>query len=205
MISSSRQSDPPDLGVTMAGVRFRSPIGLGPIGGGSHFGKPEADKDREDEASLRFFLEHVRAGSSCLYLNFSYLTEATLGKLLEGTAPADPPRCTAAWGERFLRAHTPVAPYGLEGLYSTVSPGPSTPRIEAVEATLVSQRKLIEALKEQGPADVPIIGGVVGCGGLPDAYVDAARKCEELGLDLGSYVNCAAPCRPACEVGWITL
>jgi dihydroorotate dehydrogenase/NAD-dependent dihydropyrimidine dehydrogenase PreA subunit len=184
MTKIAHQSDSPGLDVTLAGVRFRSPIGLGPIGGGSHFGKPDADTDRERETSLRFLLEHVRAGSSCLYLNFSYLTEATLDKLLEGTDPKDSPRSMAAGGERFLRAQTPVAPYGLEGLYSTVSPGPSTPRMEAVEATLLSQRKLIDALKGELPAGVPIIGGVVGCGGLPDAYVDAARKCEELGLDL---------------------
>ncbi len=107
MTKNARQSDPPSLGVTLAGVRFRSPIGLGPIGGGSHFGKPEADSEREGEASLRFLLEHVRAGSSCLYLNISYLTEATLGKLLEGTDPTDPPRSTPAWGERFLRAAYP--------------------------------------------------------------------------------------------------
>jgi dihydroorotate dehydrogenase/Pyruvate/2-oxoacid:ferredoxin oxidoreductase delta subunit len=39
-------------------------------------------------------------------------------------------------------------------------------------------------LKEIKPADVRIVCGILGCGGLPDAYVDGARKSAELGADL---------------------
>lgn len=170
------------MDVTLAGVRFKSPIGMAPIGGGSHFGRPDADQDREEAISLQFLLEHVRAGSSYLYLNFSYLTEATLLKLLERAGPRGRSDSLGPAGERFVRASTPAAPYGVEGLYSTVSPGPNTPSLEREESILLSQRRMIETLRKS--AGVPIIGGVIGCGGLPDAYVDAARKCEELGVDL---------------------
>lgn len=162
---------------------MRSPISLAAIGGSKHFGRPESSGDREEEVTLRFLLEHVDAGSSCLYLNISYLSEATFNKLLR-EAPAPAPRQPASGAERFMEALTPAAPYGVEGLYSAVSPGPSMPSPEAEEVTLNRQKRLVPALRERLPAGVALIGGVIGCGGLPDAYVEEAQKCEELGLDL---------------------
>lgn len=184
MREEDRSSDMRGLGVTLAGVRFKSPIGLAPIGGGSHFGGPDADPDREDQISLRFLLDHVKAGSNCLYLNFSYLTEATLRKLVDGGPPKVPSDPSKAPGERFMRAVTPAAPYGVEGLYSTVTPGPSTPTIEREEARLRAQKRLMESLVRERPPEVPIIAGVIGCGGLPDAYVEEAKISVELGADL---------------------
>ncbi len=183
MADRTPQSPLPGLDVTLAGVSLRSPIVLAPIGGGSHFGKRDPDGAREREISLRFLLENVEAGSSCVYLNFSYLTAATFSRLLEGKE-SPPVWERVRWAERFMRAATPTVPYGVEGLYSAVSPGPAMPNPEAEEALLAAQARLVEALKRQLPAGVPIVGGVIGCGGLPDAYVDAARKCEELGIDL---------------------
>jgi dihydroorotate dehydrogenase/Pyruvate/2-oxoacid:ferredoxin oxidoreductase delta subunit len=184
MMESALESDLHRLDVTLAGVRFRSPIGLAAIGGSRHFGKQETDRDREDEVSLRFLLSNIKNGSAYIYLNVSYLTERTLRRLLEETGCRDRPEPPVVWAERFMRAETPVDPYGVEGLYSAVRPGPSAPSIEAEEALLASQKRLMLALEGRKPANVPIIGGVVGCGGLTDAYVEAAQKCEELGLDL---------------------
>ena len=184
MTESASAAGAPSLAVTLAGVPFRSPIGLAPVGGGSHFGRPDADVGREAEITLRFLLDHVRAGSNCLYLNVSYLTEATLRKLQGGVLPHGPSAQPAAWAERFLKAVTPAAPYGVEGLYSMVTPGPGTPELHLEEERLQWQRWLVAALRQELPAGVPLVGGVIGCGGLPDAYVDAAIKCEELGFDL---------------------
>lgn len=174
----------PTTDVRLAGVRFRSPIGLAPIGGGSHWGRPDDDPDREREVCLDQLLRSVRAGSSCIYLNFSYLTEETFQKLGGGTHPKAESDISRPPGERFMRALTPADPYGLEGLYSTVSPGPSAPDPESEASRLLWQADLVAALKERRPDGVPIIAGLIGCGGMPDAYVDAARKCEELGVDL---------------------
>jgi dihydroorotate dehydrogenase/Pyruvate/2-oxoacid:ferredoxin oxidoreductase delta subunit len=184
MTDGTPQSALPCLDVTLAGVHFRSPIGLAPIGGGSHFGRPEPDEAREAHVRLRFMLDHVRAGSSFLYLNFSYLTEATLLRLLEAAPAGGGTGTGEAWGERFMRAETRGAPYGVEGLYATVSPGPGTPSLETEEAVLRCQTALIGSLRRDKPEGVPIFAGVIGCGGLPDAYVDAARKAQELGVDL---------------------
>ena len=184
MAGSALPTGAPGLAVTLAGVPFRSPIGLAPIGGGSHFGRPNPDPDREAEITLRYLLDHVRAGSNCLYLNVSYLTRETLAKLQKGTMQVPAPARPAAWSERFLTAVTPVAPYGVEGLYSMVTPGPGVPSIEMEEQQLERQQRLVQALRRELPRGVPLVGGVIGCGGQPDAYVDAAVKCEELGFDL---------------------
>jgi len=184
MTDNVRRNGSSNTGVTLAGVGFRSPIGLAPIGGGSHWGKPDADPDREREICLDLMLRNVEAGSSCLYLNFSYLTEETFRKLSGGAPPRTEPDRARPPGERFMKAATPAAPYGLEGLYSAVSPGPSAPDPQREPARLLWQAGLVAALKERRPEGVPIIAGLIGCGGLPDAYVDAARKCEELGVDL---------------------
>jgi dihydroorotate dehydrogenase len=173
----------PSLDVTLAGVRFRSPIGLAPLGGGSHFGRREADEAREDQVRLDFLLRLVRAGSNCVYLNFSYLTEATLQKVV-AQSPAGVAKPGGVWAERTMRATTGASPYGLEGLYSAVSPGPATPSLEREEATLRAQARLIRALRRELPEGVPIVAGVIGCGGLPEAYAESARAAEDLGVDL---------------------
>ncbi len=174
----------PAMDVVVAGVRFRSPIGLAAIGGGSHFGKPDADPELEEDVQLQFLLGSIESGSSCVYINVSYLSEATLRKLAGGSVPDSRGGAPRIWADRFMRAVTTVPPYGVEGLYSSVSPGPSVPELEREGALLASQKRLVQALKEKRPEGVPIIGGLIGCGGAPDAYVDAARECEAMGLDL---------------------
>ena len=72
----------------------------------------------------------------------------------------------------------------MEGLYLIASPMPGTPDIKIEESLVLSTEKFIHSVKQNKPSGVPIIGSVLGCGGLPDAYVDGARKCEELGTDL---------------------
>jgi dihydroorotate dehydrogenase/Pyruvate/2-oxoacid:ferredoxin oxidoreductase delta subunit len=192
MMKSNRKGILPGLDVTLAGVHFRSPIGLAAIGGSSHFGKEDIDKDCEDEVNIQFVLKHIQAGSSYIYVNISYLTEATLMKLKKKTLPPKKVdskgrrfiSSSASASSRFMKAETLVAPYGVEGLYLIASPMPSTPNIEIEESLILSTKKFIQTIKQKKPSGIPIIGSVLGCGGLPDAYIDGARKCEELGTDL---------------------
>ena len=123
MIDSDRKSNLASLGVTFAGVQFRSPIGLAAIGGSSHFGKEDINRDCEDEANIQFVLKHIKAGSSYIYVNISYLTEATLIKLKKETIPqkkADSKErrfisSSASAGSRFMKAEIPVAPMEWRG------------------------------------------------------------------------------------------
>jgi dihydropyrimidine dehydrogenase (NAD+) subunit PreA len=45
-------------------------------------------------------------------------------------------------------------------------------------------RNLMKSLKENKPADVPIISQILGLSDLPETYVDGAKRAEELGADL---------------------
>ncbi|MCX8032235.1 MAG: 4Fe-4S binding protein [Thermoleophilia bacterium] len=192
-----------NLETTVAGVRFRSPIGLAPIGGSSHFGARDPDENRELEGAVEYVLKNVEAGSNHVCVNISYIRPETLRKLLDAydgvTRPAPPtPRA-----ERFLRVTSGGPPYGLEGLYSAVSPGPCTPDPAVEEGLLAFQARFVEAVKQRRPEGVPIIGAVIGCGGLPDGYVDAARKCEELGVDLVEInFHCPLQAGQRNEVDW---
>ena len=191
------------LEVTVAGVRFRSPIGLAPIGGSSHFGARDPDEDRELQVALDYVLKNVEAGSNHVCVNVSYIRPDTLRKLLDscgGVARPAPPKPRA---ERFLRVTSGRPPYGLEGLYSAVSPGPCTPDPAIEDALFAFQKRFVEAIKQRRPDGVPIIGAVIGCGGLPNAYVDAARKCEELGVDLIEInFHCPLQAGQRNEVDW---
>ena len=68
----------PDLSVTMAGVHFRSPIGVGPISfpWGKHTNK-------EPELHADVLLKHVKAGAGYICLTAMFLTEPTIKKLRE--------------------------------------------------------------------------------------------------------------------------
>ena len=184
MINVSKDGNISGLNVTMAGVHFRSPVGLAAIGGSSHFGKPEIRPDRQNETNARYLLKNIKAGSSYLYLNCSYLTAPTLHKLQQNVGSPKQISGSEVFGGRFMKAGTNTTSPYLEGLYSTVSGGPSTPIIEWEEANALSTDRLLRTLNQKKPAGVPIIGGVIGCGGLSDAYVEGARKCEELGMDM---------------------
>lgn len=174
----------PSLDVKVAGVHFSSPIGLAAIGGSSYFGKPETNQDQQNETDTRFLLKNVKAGSSYIYLNCSYLTAPTLHKLQKNMGTPKQIAGSKVFGSRFMPAATNKDVTCIEGLYSTVSGGPSTPIIEWEDAQALSTAQLIRTLNQKKPIGVPIIGGVIGCGGLPDAYVEGARKCEEMEVDL---------------------
>jgi dihydroorotate dehydrogenase/Pyruvate/2-oxoacid:ferredoxin oxidoreductase delta subunit len=160
----------------MVGVRFKSPIGVGPIG--TPWGKKP-----EPEIHSEILLKHVKAGAGYICLTAMFLTEPTIKKLrerskLEENRHVPPTGMTA----RSLKANTATAPYGLEGMYFLTSPywiGP-----EQAKAAAPDTEKLIKILVEKKPKDVPLIGNVVGMGDLADTWVDGAKRWEELGADM---------------------
>lgn len=170
----------PDLSVNMAGVHFRSPVGVAAVG--RHFGK-DAYRDEEagGEGDARELLKHIKAGAGYVYVNGMYVTDETVKKLRERARPEEV-HVAREMGVRAMKAVTPLNPYGVEGLYHIVAPFWVT-----AEGAKVHDRatgKMIEILKKEKPADIPIIASILGLGDLPDTYVDGARRCEELGADL---------------------
>lgn len=168
----------PSLDVTLAGVHFRSPIGVAAIG---HHSGQEAPGESGGELDAGVLLKHIQAGAGFVYVNGMYVTEATQKKLMERARFEEVHHLSAA-GERYMKAETPSAPYGLEGLYSVMAP--FWANADTAKVLVVDTETLMRILKEKKPADVPIICGVLGIDDLPDSYVDGARRCEELGADL---------------------
>lgn len=196
MATSTTHDALPSLEVTLAGVTFRTPIALAPIGGGSHFGRRDPDPRREFDVTLRFLLDQVSAGSSCLYFNFSYLTEATYAKVLASSV-SRVKRERTGWTERFMRTATAGAPYGLEGLFSAVSPGPSMPDLEAEEALVAAQARLIEALKQELPENVRIVEGSSVVEGFPKPTSTPLASARNWASTWSSSTS-TARCKPAC-------
>jgi dihydropyrimidine dehydrogenase (NAD+) subunit PreA len=177
-----------DLGVTLAGVPFRSPIGVAAVA--THFGKdipgnPE-DLGKDDATVL---LRHIQAGAGYVYINGFYATEATQKMLLERSRKEEP--APLQEGTRIIKAETAGSPYGVEGIFYHVMAPFSLSDVQFRIFDAFTQN-LIKILRKNKPADVPIIAGILGLGDLPETYVDGARRCEELGADL-IELNFACP------------
>lgn len=183
-----QKKPPPSLRVTLAGVEFRSPIGVAAVGrpwGKELFAAPELHAE--------VLLKHAEAGAGYIYIpNCGFVTEATISKLRETARPEAVPPLNPM-GRRLMKAKTPVAPYGVEGLYMISSPFWVTP--EAVNRRGSSNEELTKIIKEKKPEDVRLIANIVGIGDSPDSYVDAAKKWEQLGVDL-IQLNLSCPMPP---------
>lgn len=175
----------PDLSVTMAGVRFRSPIGVGPISfpWGKH-------TQKEPELHAEVLLKHVEAGAGYICLTAMFLTEPTIKKLRERSRLEEkhyiPESGTA---KRMMKTALPGAPYS-ETVYYTDSPfwlGPELATLAAADT-----EKLIKILLDKLPENVPLIANVVGLSDLADTWVDGARRWEELGAKI-IEINCSCP------------
>ena len=180
------------LNVTLAGIQFRSPIGVAAVG--THFGTQRwSDPDEGIEVNTEILLKHVQAGAGYICVAGSFVTDATLSKLQERARLEEklPPRIR---GQRAMRAVTPVDPYGVEGMYWVSSPFWVTGEEWKLRAPVAE--KMMQILKEKKPEDVPIIANIPGLGDLPDAYIDGAKGWEDLGADMVE-LNLSCPQPPA--------
>jgi len=163
----------PDVSVNLAGVRLRSPIGVGSIG------TPLVNlMQLTPELHAGLLLKHVEAGAGYICLpSMMCVPEEMLDALEEKAKPVEYSREMPS--PRFLRIETEG--YGLEGLYFALSPA-SSPRGSA--RFFGATREMVRTLREKKPADVPIIASVAGLGAFPETLVAGARAFEELGVDL---------------------
>ena len=179
--------DAPSLEVTFSGLKFRSPIGVGAVG------RPHG-KNLTPELHAEVLLKHVDAGAAYIYIpTCTYATEETIRKVRERAKPEkEPPLFPSAM--RAIRAHTPVAPYGREGIYTLVTPHWITPERGIVDGE--HSEAVTKILRERKPEDVLLIANTWGYGDLPDSYVEAAKRWEQLGADL-IELNLSCPAQPA--------
>jgi dihydropyrimidine dehydrogenase (NAD+) subunit PreA len=174
----------------MAGVQFRSPVGVGAIGG-----IPEnVGGDEPAEAYAEVLLRHIKAGVGYVYVTGTFVTEATIKKLRERARFEERHFVKPGGvGARSLKIGTTDASYGREVLYTLAAPFRITPEWANREAAV--RETLMKILKKKKPEDVRIIANTIGFGDLPDTYVDGARRWEELGADL-IELNLSCPFPP---------
>jgi dihydropyrimidine dehydrogenase (NAD+) subunit PreA len=170
----------PGLNLTFAGVNFRSPIGVAAIA--HHFGKdlPE-DSGSPGSTDARVLLNHVKAGAGYIYTLSFFASESTQKKLLARSRPENNQCLRDAM--RTMKADTPSAPYGVEGIYYHVM-APFILNTEQFMNFDMFTRSLMKNLRENKPSDVPIISQVLGLGDLPETYIDGAKHSQENGADL---------------------
>jgi len=185
MSESMQKETSPSLMVSLAGVEFRSPIGVAAIS--RPWGKALS---MAPEVHAEVLLKHAKAGAGYIYIvNCGLVTKSALCKLQE-TARSEKIPPLGGMGRRFMKASATVAPYGFEGLYMIASPFWITP--ESVNRTGSANEEITRILKKKKPEDVRLIANVVGLGDFTDTYVDAAKKWEQLGVDL-IQLNLACP------------
>lgn len=174
------------LETELAGVKMRSPIGVGAIASATMFAK-----NAEEKAKL--LLRGLEAGAGQVTVaTIDYLpaeNRERLSKLVwsEDTKHRAPPPIhpVAPWYGLKLESK-----YGLEGTLMYVPGLRMEPRDkEACEKDL---GKTIKILKEKLPENVPIIGSVTGAGCLPEGWLPAVELAEEWGCDL-IELNAACP------------
>ncbi len=171
----------PSLNVTLAGVEFRSPFGLSCVGAMMGKGEKFTPKVRAE-----ILLRGAEAGAGYIYLGGSYLTEKTLAKLQERAKPGKRPANLPPHRTMDMRVSD------IPGDYRIVTPFWN-------DAGNVRDRgwfneELIKIIQDKKPKDVRLIGSATGFSDSPETYVDAAKKWEELGVDLIQLnFSCAAP------------
>jgi len=177
----------PSLEIKFAGIPFTSPIGVGAVG--RPFGK-----NVTPELHAEILLKHAEAGASYIEIpTCVYATEETIRKIKAHAKPFKKPE-SLRMGMQIIRAYTPVAPYGVEGIYTLGSPGYTDP--ETGKAVGKHVEDVMEIVKKKKAEDVRVIANVLGYGDLPDGWVDSARRWEELGADL-IEINVSCPGHPA--------
>jgi len=127
-------------------------------------------------------LKHAAAGASYICIPIcGYVTEATVSRLKEVAIPEDKPRLREGQ-MRTMKIDTPLSPYGVQGMYLLFAPFWTD--IEVVKQSFAQSKELTKILMKKKSPEVRLIANVIGLGGLPDTYVDGARKWEQLGADM---------------------
>ncbi len=166
------------LSTTLAGVRMRSPIGVGSIG------LPMVNPKRlTPERHAEVLLQHVAAGAGFINLpGTGHIPDAVLEELKKRARPTQATTSFPGWkGWRFMRAETDGS--GSDSLYMASSPA-IAPETWANRFRDHGIAAMVQVMKQRRPKDVPIIANVVGIGIYPEGYVTTAKACEEAGVDL---------------------
>ncbi|MBI2848131.1 MAG: hypothetical protein HYX83_03050 [Chloroflexi bacterium] len=164
-----------DISTSVAGVRMRSPIGVGAIGA------PLIKPGRLTVGQhAELLLKDVEAGAGFISLPSSrHIPPDMVEELKKRAKPLQTKGIPIIF--RFLEMHTDGV--GTEGLYLACTPATQHPEKSArrfVEHT----GPLIEILKRKRPKNVPMIANLSGMAGFPESFVTGAVEHEKAGVEL---------------------
>lgn len=176
------------LGITFAGLRMRSPLGISAIN------MPLGDRSAiTPEIHAEVLMKHVDAGAGFVYVpGAGSITKEMIAKLQKRARPRATSK--APGGMRFMKVETPG--FGIEGLYHINAP--MIPPPENLLTSFDKVRRVIEILKKKLPENVGMIASISPLGDFPETVVNSAKKLEEIGIDL-IEVNVSCPAIPGID------
>ncbi|MDY7019183.1 MAG: 4Fe-4S binding protein [Chloroflexota bacterium] len=166
------QSNTSSLGVTLAGVRLASPLGVGAVG------LPNIElRHLTPERHTDLLLEHAQAGAGFICLPLATHVPDEMLAELEKKARS----FNYSW-EPAQPAYMKIEEQGLEGLYLFGSP--RTPPKRVARRFNREVAKMIEILKQNKPPGVPLVANISGLGAFSETFSITAEACEDAGVDL---------------------
>jgi dihydroorotate dehydrogenase/Pyruvate/2-oxoacid:ferredoxin oxidoreductase delta subunit len=191
------------LGTELAGVKMRTPVGLGAIVEADYRGK----KTPEEWAEM--ILKTVGAGVGQVTIaTISYITPEEEKRLTERVRAEEEEYRVPMW-ERQKPPIYPNTDYSKIGFYSNYGfqgVGQFFPgiRMDPSSRGKEEMKKAVMAiLKERLPDDVPIIGSVTGYGSTPEGWLPCVKAAEQWGADLIELnASCPFPAGFAEYVDW---
>lgn len=181
------------LETEVAGIKMRTPIGLGAVVDKGFYGKRNAEEWAE------MLLKTVDAGSGQVTIaTTSFMTPEEQKELMELVRSEKEEYRVPAWQKQKpsifpktdrSRLHLLSPTHSLDGTAMDLFiPGvrmdPESRGYDYEEKTGYLKKKVMAILKEKLPDDVPIIGSVTGYGSLPEGWLPCVRTAEEWGADL---------------------
>lgn len=162
-----------DLSIELAGVRMRTPVGVGSIG------MPCGNKDKLTlEGYCNIFLKHLEAGAGFICLPHSiHVPESLLEELEKKAKPFEFTRISNR-PLMFMRADEKSS-----SLFCIPPPHLGTTR-NATESFMRDHAELIRMLKKKKPSEIPMIANVSGLGFFTESLVSGAKAHERAGVDL---------------------
>jgi dihydropyrimidine dehydrogenase (NAD+) subunit PreA len=170
-MKKTRANQGRDLSVSLAGVKLRTPIGVGSIGS-----LPIRSEQLTADIYADVCLKHVAAGAGFICLPHTVHVPDPLLADLEKRAKPLLASTSSVRPFIFFKAEENASIYCLP-------PAGGTSR-GAAGKFLRTTAGLIKKLREKKPKDVPLIANVGGLGFFPETFVTGARAHEEAGVDL---------------------
>jgi hypothetical protein len=180
-----KQTDLPNLVTSLAGIRMRSPIGIGAVG------FPLIKPDRlTPEMHADVLLKHVEAGAGFIALPLSTHVPVELVQELEKKAKPFKYSLEKLSGPKYMRTE-PLSSKS-PSLYVRSGSGDSSYALARKFKDETS--KIIKILKQKKLEDTPIIANISGLGAYPETFVVAAKAFEEAGVDIIELnLSCPVP------------